>query len=603
MSLVAYRKLFNREPRPVIAKALEIIDGFIEKNYSDFSLIVAAPTAYGKSECTQAIASGLVEKGVLGERLIHTLPLRAIVEDLYVKASRYINEKMKVGAQAMHFIDAQKTPFFLYSLVYTTMDSFIYNLFKLPVAEFGKITPFRSSAHYDIPRYSIYSSFVVFDEAHLFSTEEPFSQNELISKESRMLGAFYASIDGLSAAKVPLTIMTATLPNPFTEEILQNLRGQIFWIECDSDSTEEVKFDERTIRIKVKDEEYIRDAAGLNPEFKSIIKEEMVVDTILKHVRNGLRVLVVRNTVPKAINTYMSIKEHCRCFLIHSGLTVRDRKNALKRIREGGRGECTVATQAIEAGVDVSWDVLVTDATTPMSLIQRIGRLRRELKGDEKPIFYVVEGNGDGVYHPGLVRETLDLLKKEGGKIGWRLPSEKGRLYVDGQEFISYKAVIQQVYDNFLFQADEELKKTLIEIDTYAEIDSRMVSELRRRRYCNFVREEGLITLVYPYDDLKEGLQDGFIPVSLKKLLKEDAWKRVLDVKDETINVMVEGQEGLYVESSKEVYDLFKRYKEECFVITQLERLISQLRQHGKSAIGLCLRKGTYEESVGIKFE
>ena len=197
-----------------MAKALEIFEEHLRTGEPLF-MVLSSPTGYGKSTMSLTLAAALRRPNPLGSRLIHVLPLRAIVSELYGKAvraygwedrpdpcGRPVEEgeglppvaRPTVGAQAMHFLDGEKTPFLTADLVFTTFDSFVYDLFRIPVG---------GGSHHEIPRYSIYSSVVVFDEAHLYAGE-PAEEGEEAGG-GKMLSAFLASI---SVSYTHLTLPT-----------------------------------------------------------------------------------------------------------------------------------------------------------------------------------------------------------------------------------------------------------------------------------------------------------------------------------------------------------------------------------------------------------
>ncbi|MEM3949114.1 MAG: hypothetical protein QXM76_05920, partial [Zestosphaera sp.] len=68
--------------RPLIERALEVAEGDSVKGHIP-RIILEAPTGYGKSVAAPLFASTLIKHG-LSYGFIHSLPLRAIVRDLYL---------------------------------------------------------------------------------------------------------------------------------------------------------------------------------------------------------------------------------------------------------------------------------------------------------------------------------------------------------------------------------------------------------------------------------------------------------------------------------------------------------------------------------------
>ncbi|CBS87256.1 type I-G CRISPR-associated helicase/endonuclease Cas3g [Azospirillum lipoferum] len=106
---------------------------------------------------------------------------------------------------------------------------------------------------------------------------------------------------------------------------------------------------------------------------------------VLEAHRHGTTTLVILNTVARAQAVYGTLKKQMgaaagdRLLLIHARFRPRERTEQLKRLTgEGaGRDRIVVATQAVEAGIDVSSALLVTELAPWSSLVQRFGRVNR----------------------------------------------------------------------------------------------------------------------------------------------------------------------------------------------------------------------------------
>ncbi len=116
------------------------------------------------------------------------------------------------------------------------------------------------------------------------------------------------------------------------------------------------------------------------------------LQAIADAAESGACVLVIRNTVRSAQETYLALKSLIRAErgietgLIHSRFTFLDRqKNEglwMERLGRDGKerpkyGAVLVATQVVEQSVDIDADLLVTDLAPVDLLIQRLGRLHR----------------------------------------------------------------------------------------------------------------------------------------------------------------------------------------------------------------------------------
>lgn len=105
--------------------------------------------------------------------------------------------------------------------------------------------------------------------------------------------------------------------------------------------------------------------------------------TLLEHHRPGTRTIAVLNTVERARELYMALRASGPdVVLLHSRFRPPDRRThtdlALVQVDPSGPGRIVVATQVLEAGVDVSSATLFTEAAPWPSVVQRAGRCNRE---------------------------------------------------------------------------------------------------------------------------------------------------------------------------------------------------------------------------------
>lgn len=113
----------------------------------------------------------------------------------------------------------------------------------------------------------------------------------------------------------------------------------------------------------------------------------------------GTQTLVVVNRVKRAREIYREINkaygagEHPQIELIHSRFRPAERERWPKlfnqKVERGGPGRIIVATQVVEAGVDISSRMLVTDIAPFSSLVQRFGRCNRNGEYEQAEIFWV----------------------------------------------------------------------------------------------------------------------------------------------------------------------------------------------------------------------
>jgi CRISPR-associated endonuclease/helicase Cas3 len=101
------------------------------------------------------------------------------------------------------------------------------------------------------------------------------------------------------------------------------------------------------------------------------------------------RTLIICNTVDRAVAVHNGIKARLRCgdiedidlLLMHSRFRSAERRLQLNQLANSGikpGGQIVVATQVIEAGVDMSSAILWTEIAPLACLVQRLGRLNRK---------------------------------------------------------------------------------------------------------------------------------------------------------------------------------------------------------------------------------
>jgi CRISPR-associated endonuclease/helicase Cas3 len=122
------------------------------------------------------------------------------------------------------------------------------------------------------------------------------------------------------------------------------------------------------------------------------------IRALAEFVRNvrvaGRRTLVIVNTVDRAQKLYAALRkaDTTGIVLIHSRFRPTDREGHVRRMLEAA-DSIVVATQAIEAGVDISSAVMITELAPWASLVQRFGRVNRygERKKEEggAPVHWV----------------------------------------------------------------------------------------------------------------------------------------------------------------------------------------------------------------------
>ena len=131
----------------------------------------------------------------------------------------------------------------------------------------------------------------------------------------------------------------------------------------------------------------------------------------------GSQSLVILNRVARARETYDALnriaKQSLDIRLLHSRFRGHERLGWSKLLSDGipAGGRVLVATQVVEAGVDISSALLVTDLAPYTGLVQRFGRCNRAGELDEGRIFWVDRtGEEASPYEPEDLEQSRSLI-------------------------------------------------------------------------------------------------------------------------------------------------------------------------------------------------
>lgn len=365
-----------KSQRPFVDFALDII----EKHWNDKNIfIIEAPTGYGKSVISATLSLYSINEDL---KCIVCYPVRTLIEDQYdcftgKKANKNPIADLKlIGKRYMHNPDSK---YLIKPITLTTVDTFALTLFGIAPEDFEKVLKAyegisSSFGHYLFSWASAILSNVVLDEVHLLADSTK-SLNFLIAL--MMLAVRFNQ---------KLILMSATLPKSLKEFLIESLSDYI-------DKIVLITFSKSFDNVKVYsyfDKGFVKERERKDYEIElHALREDEKFERILDWIKDGMkdfcRIIAVFNTVDDAVRFYSAVlrdKEIVEFFgsnilLIHSRFTEEDKilKNELLK-RLGGR-YLIASTQVIEAGIDISSDLFVTEIAPANSLIQRLGRFLR----------------------------------------------------------------------------------------------------------------------------------------------------------------------------------------------------------------------------------
>jgi len=112
----------------------------------------------------------------------------------------------------------------------------------------------------------------------------------------------------------------------------------------------------------------------------------------LANHRRGTRTLVIVNTVSRAREIFKAVRQGFPgAILLHSRFRPEDKQDAAEKLKADTPGEdqIVVSTQVLEAGVDITARLLVTDIAPWGSLVQRFGRVNRKGHDSDAEIWWI----------------------------------------------------------------------------------------------------------------------------------------------------------------------------------------------------------------------
>lgn len=311
--------------------------------------MLRAPTGWGKTSI-----SLLFTVNKLNSRIFYLLPTTTAIKKFYSTLSK----QLKDVCEYFYFYDVElyehnKNVFtdhinelffaktFHFPIVITTVDQFLLSLLQV-----GK---------YHTKRFAFRNSAIILDEVHLLS-----------SMMLKLLTFFLQKF--ISKYKLKLLLMSATFPKAYIEYFADTLN-----------LTSKALLDYSSIYSELKRVSFVLKDMDILMDIDSIY------DAFSNHDK---RILVMVNTVEKAISIGKKIKDMCKddekdkVIVFHARLMYTHRRKREDKIDEWkSTPHILVATQVCEVSIDVSYDILYTELAPLASIIQRFGRVNRYMKG------------------------------------------------------------------------------------------------------------------------------------------------------------------------------------------------------------------------------
>jgi CRISPR-associated endonuclease/helicase Cas3 len=369
--------------------------------------LLRAPTGAGKT--ATAVLGWLwrwvSKKPDTPRRLVYCLPMRVLVEQSAREATRWIETlKLEVPVHVlMGGVDTEEW----------------YLCPEKPAVIIGTQDMLLSRAlnrGYAASRFHWPIDFGLLNNDSLWVFDEPQLMGSGVSTSAQLAG-LRATLGTFGAC--PSVWMSATLEPCWLDTVDFRGRFPAKALELGADQYGDDYDPKRPLHKRMTAEKTVRPlGVSSSKDMKDVARA-----VAEKHL-SGTQTLVVLNTVDRAKAVYEAIRKDRRLpknlLVVHSRFRPHERGMLNEQLQLGGESAADriiVATQVIEAGVDISARTLVTELAPWASLVQRMGRCNRT--GDDGPgrVFWIdLEEKQSLPYSPADLDFAQAQLKKLDGE-------------------------------------------------------------------------------------------------------------------------------------------------------------------------------------------
>lgn len=334
--------------------------------YKDSNTILLAPTGMGKTEFSWLWSDGI--------KFFYTLPLRTAVNQIFDRTQKIFG-KDKAGIlhsdADVHILGegGETESIRIYELARQLSSQAI-------VSTGDQFFPYglRPPSYEKIFAKFSYSRLII-DEVQAYDPKAAAIVVKFIEHVVQMGGKFL--------------LMTATLPQFIQDEI----EKRIYDVKSETKNYEELNLFKKDEALASFSKHKVQLVIEKYSESQLSYSNELINEIINKAKSNGgSRILVVLNTVKQAQAVFKDLNEQAKksidIRLFHSRFTQTHRKEKEselenfignnKRSRAEQRPKILVATQVVEASLDLDADYIYTELAPWDSLVQRMGRILRE---------------------------------------------------------------------------------------------------------------------------------------------------------------------------------------------------------------------------------
>jgi len=386
------------------------------------NVILSVPTGAGKTWASIIPFLYAREKQISNfpQKLIYSLPLRTLANSIYQDVLEITNSTInKTSIQTGEYND---DIYFENDIIFSTIDQTLSNFLCFPLP--------LSHRQANINAGALVGSYLVFDEFHLL--------------DPKLSMATSLGMIRLLKNLCRVCIMTATLTDDYIRFIKNELGFEIVSINDFPEDVEKINS--------------LRPAEGKSIKKSVTVCSDKKINSsdILDKHKN--KTIVICNRVETAQNLYLELEKtkvkDTTLLCIHSRYFDSDRKQQEHKIKEyfgksnRKQNAILIATQVIEAGMNISCDKMHTEISPINSFLQRAGRCAR------------FENEFGNIF-------VYDVLNLE----------EKDKITIETEDKED-KAEIRKLNNKYLPYAKALCEKSLSELSKYNSIDETVAIEL-----------------------------------------------------------------------------------------------------------------------------
>lgn len=289
-----------------------------------------------------------------------------------------------------------------------------------------------------------------------------------------------------------------------------------------------------------------------------ILEEGINAEAITELYQSG-KLLVICNTVRKAKEIYQQLSDLMpteSIHLIHSQFIRKDRQAkemAISEFAESKEEGIWVATQVVEASLDIDFDLLITELSELNGLFQRMGRCyrKRPLENRTQPNVYVFDGgvnttSGISSSDKAVVHEEIfELSKAALREKGSGIFTEEEKMTLINQAYTTEK-----MQETSYYKRVEDMLKWLAAIEN----DHKNAAEVRQLfrdiQSRNVIPESEYLDNKVEIDKWIKDLSISLKELELKRIENPRMHKQV--VKTQLENYMMSIQEWLFNKCQKQ---------------------------------------------------